>query len=80
MNFLGIGGWEILLILVVALILLGPQKLPETARKMGKYMRALKKASNDFTSTITREIDLEEKKEPPAEGKNKEVKPRKEST
>jgi sec-independent protein translocase protein TatA len=80
MNFLGIGGWEILLILVVALILLGPQKLPETARKMGKYMRALKKASNDFTSTITREIDLEEKKEPPAEVNKKEVKPRKEST
>ena len=59
MGFFGIGGWEILLILVVALIIWGPDKLPEIARKLGKTVRAFKKASFDLTNAVTKEIEKE---------------------
>ena len=60
MGFSGIGMWEILLILVVALIVLGPGRLPEFARTLGKMVRAIKKASTDLTTTITRELETKE--------------------
>ena len=62
MGFFGIGTGEILLVIVVALIIWGPKKLPEIAKTMGKAMRTLKKASNDLTTTLTREIDLKDDK------------------
>lgn len=65
MDFFGIGAGEIILILVLALIIWGPRKLPELARTLGKTARALKKATADFTSEITKEIDQEEKARPP---------------
>ena len=58
---LGIGTGEILLVLIVALIIWGPGKLPEIARTLGKTMRALRKATYDFTSTMTREIEEQNK-------------------
>ena len=74
---LGIGIGEILLILVVALIIWGPQRLPEIARTLGKMMRALRKASFDLTNTVTREIEKEnDSKSQPAENpSNKTEKP-----
>ena len=57
MGFFGIGGWEILLVLVVALIIWGPRRLPEIARTLGKIVRTLRKASFDLTSTVTKEIE-----------------------
>ena len=59
MGFGGIGTWEILLILVVALIIWGPGRLPEIARTLGKTVRALKKASFDLTTAVTKEIEKE---------------------
>jgi Tat protein translocase TatB subunit len=69
MGFLGIGTWEILLILVLALIILGPGKLTEFAKTLGKTVRAIRKASTDLTATITREIELQEKEPPPSQPK-----------
>ena len=60
MDFFGIGLGEVLLILVLALIIWGPKRLPDIARTLGKTMRTLRKATNDFTSQITRDIDIEE--------------------
>lgn len=62
MDFLGIGPWEILLILVLALILLGPDKIPEIARKLGRTIRAIKKASADFSTAATRELEATQEK------------------
>ena len=64
MDFLGIGGWEILLILVIAMIIWGPNKLPEIARTLGKIVRALRKASFDITTAVTKEIESTEKTPP----------------
>ncbi len=63
MNFFGIGGGEVILVLVVALIIWGPKRLPEIARTLGKTMNMLKKSTYDLTSQITRELDTENIKE-----------------
>ncbi len=55
------GFWEILLIIVVALIIWGPGKIPEIARNLGKFMNAMKKMSFDLTQQVKKEIELEEK-------------------
>ena len=60
MDFFGIGFGEVLLILIVALIIWGPKRLPEIARTLGKTMRALRKATYDLTSAVTKEIDSQE--------------------
>lgn len=61
MDLFGIGAGEILLILIIALIVWGPNKLPKIARTLGAVTRQLKKATSDFTASIAREADLEEK-------------------
>ncbi len=48
----GIGMPELILILVVALIVVGPQKIPDLARSLGKAFREFKKATSDFEHTI----------------------------
>ena len=65
MDFLGIGGWEVLLILVVAVIVLGPGRIAEVGRTMGKIVRTLKKASFDLSAQVSRELEEQEKKPPP---------------
>lgn len=63
MDFFGIGFGEVLLILIVALIIWGPRRLPEIARTLGKTARALRKATYDLTSAVTKEIDIQEKED-----------------
>ena len=69
MGFWGIGTGEILLILVLALIIWGPGKLPEIARTLGKTVRTLKKATFDLTTTVTKEI--EKGNNPPSQASEK---------
>ncbi len=82
MDFFGIGAGEILLILVIALIIWGPKRLPEIARTLGRITRTLKKASYNLTSQVTRELDIREtddKEKPrlPRTGKKSQTKPEK---
>lgn len=66
MGFFGIGTGEILLVLVLALIIWGPGRLPEIARTMGKTVRALRKATFDLTTAVTKEIEgTENSHQPP---------------
>lgn len=53
----GIGAPELLVILVVALLVLGPKRLPEIARSLGRGMAEFRRASNEFTRTLTASID-----------------------
>lgn len=48
----GIGMPELIVIFVVALVVLGPDKLPEIARSLGKGLSALKKATEDIKGDI----------------------------
>ena len=52
-----LGGPELLLILVVALIVFGPRKLPEIGKNMGRMLGEFRKASNDFQRTIEEEVE-----------------------
>jgi sec-independent protein translocase protein TatB len=53
----GIGMPELLVILGLALILIGPKKLPQLAKSLGKTMGELRKATDDLKETISEEID-----------------------
>jgi Tat protein translocase TatB subunit len=58
-----LGGPELFLIFVVALIVFGPRKLPEIGKSLGKMMAEFRKASNDFRSTIESEVESEKIRE-----------------
>ena len=58
-----LGGPEIFLILVVALIVFGPRRLPEIGKSVGKMLAEFRKASNDFKRTIEDEVEAERLRE-----------------
>jgi sec-independent protein translocase protein TatA len=51
---------EIIFILVLALLIFGPKRLPEIGRTLGKGMAEFRKATNDLKNTITTELSIEE--------------------
>lgn len=51
-----IGWMELLVIVIVALVVVGPDKLPDYAKKFGKALREFKKISADLTSEITEDV------------------------
>ena len=61
--FGSIGMPELVIILVIALIVFGPRKLPELGRSLGKSIGEFRKASNDLKHTLDEEIRMEEQKE-----------------
>ena len=61
--FGSIGMTELVIILVIALIIFGPRKLPELGRSLGKSIGEFKRASNELRNTIEEEIRVEETKE-----------------
>jgi sec-independent protein translocase protein TatA len=56
----GIGMPELIIIMVIALIVIGPNKLPDLAKSLGKGLAEFKKASNDFQRNIQEESRKEE--------------------
>ena len=57
-----IGFWEISLILVVMLIVIGPERLPEVARKAGLWINQARRMVSQVKSEVNRELQLEELK------------------
>ena len=52
-----IGFQELILILVVALIIFGPRKLPELGRSLGKTLAEFRRASNEIKHSIEKELE-----------------------
>jgi Tat protein translocase TatB subunit len=53
----GIGTGEILVILVIALLVLGPKELPKVARTIGKAIRELQRTKDEIRQSIDREFE-----------------------
>lgn len=59
-----IGPWELILILIIALVIFGPGKLPEVGKALGKGLREFRSAANQVSEQIneaTREVQPEKK-------------------
>lgn len=63
----GIGMPEMIIILVIALIVIGPHKLPELAKSLGKGLAEFKKATNDFQRNIQEEASKAEENAAPVQ-------------
>ena len=61
--FGSIGGAEVIFLFIVALLLFGPRRLPEIGRTLGKAMSDFRRATNEFKTSLEREVQLESLKE-----------------
>lgn len=62
--FGSIGMPELIIILVIALIIFGPRKLPELGRSIGRSLAEFKRASNELRQTLDDEIRVEQQRTP----------------
>ena len=53
----GLGATEVIVILVLALIFIGPKKLPELAKGLGKGLREFQKAKDDIMTQVNEEVE-----------------------
>jgi Tat protein translocase TatB subunit len=58
MNFFNIGTAELMLIFVIALIVVGPRRLPEVGRTLGQILKDVREMSQEFTAPITQELNM----------------------
>jgi TatA/E family protein of Tat protein translocase len=55
---LDIGIQELLVVMVLALLVFGPEKLPELGRRLGRAMREFRRASDEFRSTVEQNLQI----------------------
>ena len=67
MNIIGMGPLEILVVLLLAFILLGPQKMMEGARLFGKASREIRRMTDELQTTINLEEEPDYSKKPTAD-------------
>lgn len=57
----GLGPAEVILVLIIALIVFGPGRLPEIGQALGKSMREFREATSGITEEFTREMEATER-------------------
>jgi Sec-independent protein translocase protein TatA len=58
MDILGLGSTELIIIVLLAAIVLGPQRLAQSAREIGKLLRNLRNYFKELTGDLSKELDL----------------------
>ena len=56
-----IGPWELIVILIIALLVFGPKRLPDMGRSLGKAIREFRNAGKEIQNDITESIDENER-------------------
>lgn len=56
MDFLNVGPWELVLVLIVAILVAGPKRMVEIARDLGRFSRQLRDLSREFTRALQAEV------------------------
>lgn len=64
MDMFGLGGAEMVVVVLLAVLLIGPKDLPRVAHQLGRWFRQFKGATDELKSTLEREISIEEKAPP----------------
>jgi len=67
-----LGGWEILLILIIVLVIFGPKRLPEMGRSLGKAIKEFKNAGKEIQKDIVESIDEADREATPASATKRE--------
>ena len=57
-GFMGLGGWEIVVLLIVFLVIVGPQRLPEVTRSLVQWVRKARRWVDDSRSTVEDEMGI----------------------
>ena len=60
-----IGGGELILLFIIGLLVLGPQRLPKVAAEIGKWAGRARRTATELRRQLEREIELSEVVEPP---------------
>jgi Sec-independent protein translocase protein TatA len=60
-NFLNVGPWELVVVLIITILVAGPQRMIEIARTLGRVSRQLSSLSREFTTALQAEIQAAEK-------------------
>ena len=60
MNFLNVGPWELVAILVIAILLVGPKRMLDIARTIGRVTAQMRQMSGEFLGTVQAELDATE--------------------
>lgn len=57
-GFMGLGGWELVVLLIVFLVVVGPQRLPDVTRQMVRWVRQARRWVDDSRSTVEDEMGI----------------------
>jgi Sec-independent protein translocase protein TatA len=60
-DFLNVGPWELVVVLIIAILVAGPQRMVEIARTLGRASRQLRDLSREFTLALQSEIQAADK-------------------
>lgn len=61
MDFLGFGGWQILLIVFIALLIYGPARMIQIARSLGKMVYNFRKITSEMSNQLSKEMEEQKK-------------------
>jgi len=59
-NFLNVGPWELTIILIIAILVVGPKRMAELARQIGRTVSHMREFSSEFLGTIQAELEMTE--------------------